>query len=81
MREKPTSAGFGCAHGALVGFGPGRTRTVTVSAILSRTASLTTSVTTSVNTRSVRTDGAVNLGDAVAAPLSVTDTPPVCAQR
>ena len=71
----------GCTHGALVGFGGGRTRTVTVSAALSFAPSLTTSV----NTRSVRTDGAVNVGDAEfqdepGASVSA-ELPPVCVQR
>ena len=68
------SAGFGCTHGALVGLSGGRTRTVTVSATLSNNPSLTTSE----NSRSVRTVGAVKVGVAVVAPLSVTVGPPVC---
>ena len=64
----------GCTHGALDGFGGGRTRTVTVSATLSNCPSFTTSE----NTRSPSTDGAVNDGVAVFAPLSVTDAPEVC---
>ena len=66
-REPPWNAvpaGAGCVHGALDGFGGGRTRTVAVSAALSATPSLTTSV----NTRSVRTEGAVNDGAVVVAP-------------
>ena len=76
-REPPQNAvpaGAGCTQGALVGCGGGRTRTVTVSARLSPTPSLTTSE----NTRSVRTEGAVNDGVAVSAPLRVTDTPAAC---
>ena len=73
----PVPAGFGCAHGALDGFGGGRTRTVTVSAALSCTPSLTTSE----NARSSRTDGAVNVGRCAVALLSVTVGPPVCVHR
>ena len=69
-------AGAGCAQGALVGLAGGRTRTVTVSAGLPNVPSLTLSE----NTRSVRTEGAVNDGVAVAAPASVTACPPVCVQ-
>ena len=70
------SSAVGCTHGALDGLGGGRTCTVTVSAVLSCAPSLTTSE----NTRSVRTVGAVKDGAAVAAPVSVTVSPPVCVQ-
>ena len=77
MPAKVSSAGFGWAHGALDGLSGGRTRTVTVSATLSNCPSLTVSA----NTRSVRTEGAVRVGVAVVAPVSVTASPPVCVHR
>ena len=69
----------GCTHGALDGFGGGRTSTVTVSASLSSSPSSTVSE----NTRSSRNAGAVKVGDAEVHDdpgASVTAGPPVCVQ-
>ena len=62
---------IGCAQGAELGLSGGRTVTVTVSGSLS----LVPSLTTSWKTRSVlspRGEGAVKVGVAVFAPVSVT---------
>ena len=64
----------GCTHGALAGFGGGRTSTVTASGALSNVPSFTTSE----NARSVRTDGAVKVGVAAVVLLRLTAGPPVC---